>query len=95
MARTDTTDTRETIAALQARIKTLDDDLERLRNPVVRFEVDGDRRILDANETLARLMGRSVAQLKRCRVYTVLSKEESNANQRHRPPCSVLGAPET
>jgi len=80
MARTDTTDTRETIAALQARIKTLDDDLERLRNPVVRFEVDGDRRILDANETLARLMGRSVAQLKRCRVYTVLSKEESTVD---------------
>jgi len=80
MARTDATETRETMAALRARVKALEDELERLQNPVVRFEVDQNRRILDANEALARLVGRSVAQLKRCRVYTVLSKQESTVD---------------
>jgi PAS domain S-box-containing protein len=74
MARRAATDTAKTIAALKARVKALEDELEFSRNPIVRLEVDRNRRIVDANETLARIAGRSVAQLKRCRVYTVLSK---------------------
>jgi PAS domain S-box-containing protein len=64
---------KETVAALKAQVEALEKELELARDPVIRFDVGRDRRISNANETLARVTGRSLARLNGLRLDTILS----------------------
>ena len=63
MTRAPKSDTNKTIATLKARVKELENELKTHTTPAFRFEIDLDARITSADETTARIFGRSPQKL--------------------------------